>query len=116
MSSVRIFYASRSITPVFLIGSEELSPWGLIHKLPCIRHKVRSTLYLHLRNYGKSEKNQHANNDNPNIPFLDPTSSKNLSVEQRLLSLELFLKEYVVRVDNVVKNGRRMIMHLRIYY
>ena len=68
----------------FLTGSEEMSPWGLIQNLPCIRRKVRFALYDSLSNYGKSEKNQQDDSDidNPNIPFLDPVLSKNFSVEQ----------------------------------
>ena len=85
-----------------------MSPWGLIQNLPCIRRKVRFALYDSLSNYGKSEKNQQddSDTDNPNIPFLDPALSKNFSVEQRLLSLELFLREYVISVDKIVKSGR----------
>jgi len=73
-----------------------MNPWGLIQNLPRVRHKVRSALYDSLR---------------PNIPFSGPILSKNLSsdekvvaVEQRLLSLEFFLKEYVVSVNNIVKD------------
>ncbi|CAG8466855.1 4880_t:CDS:2 [Paraglomus brasilianum] len=69
---------------LFLFGSYEMNPWGLIQNLPRVRHKVRSALYDSLR---------------PNIPFSGPILSKNLSsdekvvaVEQRLLSLEFFLK------------------------
>ena len=49
------------------------------------------------------------------MPFSGPVFSKDLSsdeklvaVQQRLLSLELFLKEYVVGVDNIVKSGARV--------
>src|SRR5690348_11011216 len=83
----------------FLPGSKELRPWGLCQKLPYIRSKVSDALHDSLRNYGKSEKN---NSDNPNIPFLAPKLSKNLSVEERLLALEFFLKEYVVTVDKTI--------------
>ncbi|CAG8639111.1 7657_t:CDS:2 [Paraglomus brasilianum] len=82
---------------LFLFGSDEMSPWGLIQNLPCARYKVRSALYQSLR---------------PNIPFSGPILSNDLSVDQKFeamekrhLALELFLKEYVVSVDNVVKDG-----------
>ena len=82
-----------------------MRPWGLVQNLPCLRHKVRSALYDNLSDYGgKSERNQKDYSNNPNIPFLDPTLSKHLSLEERLLSLELFLKEYVVTVDNIINS------------
>ena len=71
-----------------------MSPWGCVQNLPCIRRKVRTALRDSL---------------SPNIPFSNSVLSKNLTtdekdvaIEQRLLALELFLKEYVVSVDNIV--------------
>ena len=71
-----------------------MGPWGFIQNLPCVRSRVRTALRDNLR---------------PNIPFSDSVISKDLSIdekfaamEQRQLALELFLKEYVVSVDNVV--------------
>ena len=74
-----------------------MNPWGLVQNLlPCFRRKIRSRLYESL---------------SPNIPFSGPVFSKDLSsdeklvaVQQRLLSLELFLKEYVVGVDNIMSD------------
>ncbi|CAG8620936.1 9012_t:CDS:2 [Paraglomus brasilianum] len=77
----------------FLYGTNEISPWGLIQNLPYIRHRVRSVLH---------------NSLSPNIPFTGSALSKDLSadekvvaIEQRQLVLELFLKEYVVNVNNI---------------
>ncbi|CAG8623925.1 11400_t:CDS:10, partial [Paraglomus brasilianum] len=114
LSAVGGIYTAVMGVYMFLYGSDEMSPWGLIQNLPCIRRKVRSTLYDRLSHYREFERNQQDDSDNPNIPFVGPVLSKNLSsdekfvaVEQRLLSLEFFLREYVVNVDNVVKNKTR---------
>ena len=71
-----------------------MSPWGCVQNSPCIRRKVRTALHDSL---------------SPNIPFSDTVLSKksssdekHVAIEQRLLALELFLKEYVVSVDNIV--------------
>ena len=73
-----------------------MRPWGLVQNLPCIRRKVRTALHDSL---------------SPNIPFSGSVFSEDLSsddkidaVGKRLLSLELFLKEYVVDVDCMIKS------------
>jgi hypothetical protein len=75
-------------------GTYGVSPWGIVHNLPGVRSRVRSALY---------------NSLSPNIPFTKEVISNNLSTEekvaaiaQRQLALELFLREYVVSVENVV--------------
>ncbi|CAG8619517.1 3570_t:CDS:2, partial [Paraglomus brasilianum] len=96
LSAVGGIYATAMGIYLFLYGSYEMNPWGLIQNLPRVRHKVRTTLYESLR---------------PNIPFSGPVLSKDLSsdekfeaVQQRLLLLEFFLKEYVVGVDNIMSD------------
>jgi hypothetical protein len=71
-----------------------MNPWGIVQKLPCIRGRARGALHRSL---------------SPNIPFTMEVISNNLSTEekvatiaQRQLALELFLKDYVVKVDNIV--------------
>ena len=84
------------ISTTFSIGADGIGPWGCVQSLlPCARHRVKSRLYRSL---------------SPNIPFSGPVFSKGLSsdekfdaVGQRLLSLELFLKEYVVNVGSMIE-------------
>jgi hypothetical protein len=73
-----------------------VSPWGIVQNFPGVRSKVQSALY---------------NSLSPNIPFTKEVVSNDLSTEekvaaiiQRQLALELFLKEYVVSVGNVVSS------------
>ena len=90
-------YASILITLIFfLTGADAIDPWGFVQNLPCVRSRVKAGLRDSLR---------------PNIPFSDSVLSKGLSIdekfatmEQRQLALELFLKEYVVSVDNIVED------------
>ncbi|CAG8654233.1 7393_t:CDS:2, partial [Paraglomus brasilianum] len=93
LSAVGGIYATAMGVYAFLYGADAMGPWGFVQNLPCIRRKVKAALRDSLR---------------PNIPFSDSVLSKDLSIdekfvamEQRQLALELFLKEYVVSVDNV---------------
>ena len=78
-----------------------MGPWGMVQNLvSSFRRKVRSRLYESL---------------SPNIPFSGPVFAKGLSsdekfaaVEQRMIALEFFLKEYVVGIDNVIKSDARV--------
>ena len=77
----------------FFTGTDGIRPWGLVQNLPHIRRKARSALH---------------NSLSPNIPFTGSVLSKDLlidekvaAIEQKQLALELFLKEYVVNVNNI---------------
>ncbi|CAG8466817.1 4878_t:CDS:2 [Paraglomus brasilianum] len=96
ISAVGGIYTAAMTIYMFLFGADVIGPWGLIQNLPCVRHRVRSALYDNLR---------------PNIPFSGPILSDNFSVDQKFkamekrhLALEFFLQDYVVSVDNIVKD------------
>ncbi|CAG8508203.1 7363_t:CDS:2 [Paraglomus brasilianum] len=94
ISNVGGIYAAALVIYRFLYGTDGIRPWGLVQNLPHIRRKARSALH---------------NSLSPNIPFTGSVLSKDLlidekvaAIEQKQLALELFLKEYVVNVDNII--------------
>ncbi|CAG8466875.1 4881_t:CDS:2 [Paraglomus brasilianum] len=93
-SAVGGIYAATIATYRCLYGADKIDPWGWVQNFPCIRYRVRSALRDSL---------------SPNIPFTNTVLTKDCSIdekviaiEQRQLALELFLREYVVNVDNGV--------------